>query len=77
MDTAGALIAALVVLALLAAFAVAAGAAGGPRRRDAFWTQYGGGVGPDGQARRVDAAAKGVPDEPWAEAYWPPIPCAL
>lgn len=41
-----------------------------PRSSEAFWTRYGGAV--DEQVRRVDAAEKGEPDEPWAEAYWPP-----
>jgi hypothetical protein len=47
----------------------------GSGSRDPFWTQYGGAVPPDEQARRFDAAEKGVPDMPWAEAYWPPNFC--
>lgn len=43
--------------------------------RDTFWTQYGGAVPADEQVRRFDAAEKGVPDMPWAEAYWPPNYC--
>ena len=46
-----------------------------PGPKDSFWTQYGGAIPPAEQARRFDAAGKGVPDTPWAEAYWPPIPC--
>lgn len=46
-----------------------------PRARDRFWTQYGGAIPADEQARRFDAAEKGVPDMAWAEAYWPPEFC--
>jgi len=44
-----------------------------PKSRDGFWTQYGSAV--EEQVRRVDAAEKGVPDMPWAEAYVPPNFC--
>lgn len=46
-------------------------------RKGSFWTQYGGAIPPDQQARRFDAAEKGVPDEPWALAYWPPQYCTF
>ena len=55
---------------------------GDPRRanprkghlRDRFWTQAVT-IPQDEQARRFDAAAKGVPDMPWGEAYLPPHYC--
>jgi len=47
-----------------------------PGAADKFWTQYGGAIPPDEQARRFDAAEKGVPDMAWAEAYWPPNYCS-
>jgi hypothetical protein len=47
----------------------------GATRREMFWTRHGGAIPADEQARRFDAAEKGVPDMAWAEAYWPPNYC--
>ena len=68
----------VVLLAILVAVCVAGlraarGAAHGTRSSETFWTEYGGAIPQDEQVRRFDAAEKGVPDEAWAEAYWPPI----
>ena len=70
--------AAVLVLAVVVLAVITAGVrAKRPGPSDRFWTQYGGGVPPDEQARRADAAEKGVPDMAWAEAYWPPTICEL
>lgn len=68
--TVAAIFAAIVVLILICIYAVR-----DSKSRDSFWTQYGGAIPPDEQARRFDAAEKGVPDMAWAEAYWPPNYC--
>ena len=68
--TVATIIAAVVVLILICTAAVRDSKPG-----DSFWTQYGGAIPPDEQARRFDAAEKGVPDMAWAEAYWPPNYC--
>ena len=65
------------VLVVAVALAVITVGVRGPGPSDRFWTQFGGSVSPDEQARRADAAEKGVPDMAWAEAYWPPLNCGL
>lgn len=64
-----------VILVLLLLFFLGPRNAGGGHDKGSFWTQYGGAIPPDQQARRVDAAEKGVPDMAWAVAYWPPRYC--
>lgn len=68
-----AITAAIVVLIIM--LCIIAWTARGSGSCDPFWTQYGGAIPPDEQARRFDAAEKGVPDMPWAEANWPPNIC--
>jgi hypothetical protein len=72
------LAAAAAIILLIAAAALSAAlpaAAEKERRGDRFWTRLGGGIPPAEQARRFDAAEKGVPDMAWADAYWPPGYC--
>lgn len=70
--TIAAIIAVIVVLIILICYIHTAR---GANTRNSFWTQYGGAIPPNEQARRFDAAEKGVPDMAWAEAYWPPNFC--
>ena len=72
-ETYPAMIIAALVVVIIIIVAICAERGFGPR--DTFGTQYGGAVPPDEQARRFDAAEKGVPDMAWAEAYWPPNYC--
>ncbi len=51
----------------------------GKGRKSSFWTQYGGAIPADEQVRLVDAEGlgeKGVENEAWMEAYWPPLYCS-
>lgn len=69
------LLLAAVILGIIIVLAAMARRVRGDERKSGFWTQYGGAIPADEQVRRYDAAEKGVPDMPWAEAYWPPNYC--
>lgn len=72
-----AMLSATVILGIILVIALVAmaGRASKNDRKSGFWTQYGGAIPADEQARRFDAAEKGVPDMAWAVAYLPPNYC--
>jgi hypothetical protein len=66
---------AFIILAIIVLLA----AGRGKGRKSSFWTQYGGAIPADEQVRLVDAEGlgeKGVENEAWMEAYWPPLYCS-